>query len=194
MNVQNEKYHIQKAIQGDVSSWKVLIDKHKDLVFAVAFKTLRNKVLAEEVSQEVFIKMYKSLATFKGDSKLSTWLYRITYRTCLDAIKSSKNKKNTSIEDIIMPLSMDYNDAIVVLEREERKESVAKCMNALSEEDRYLLTLFYFEELHLKEIATIVELTVNTVKVKIHRARKRIAKHLLKELEPETLELYGQRK
>ena len=69
----------------------VLVDRYKDFIYTLALRMLKNREEAEEVSQDTFIKMYKSLSKFKGDSKFSTWLYKVAYNNCLDRIK--KNKK-----------------------------------------------------------------------------------------------------
>ncbi|MEO6348140.1 MAG: sigma-70 family RNA polymerase sigma factor, partial [Aquaticitalea sp.] len=90
----NDEYIITKILDGDAKAFAVLVDRYKDLVFTLAIRMLKHREEAEEVSQDTFIKVYKSLGNFKGDSKFSTWIYKVTYYTCLDRIK--KNKRQMS--------------------------------------------------------------------------------------------------
>lgn len=83
----NDQHYINLIIDGDTNAFAVLVNRYKDLVFTLALRMLKNREEAEEVSQDAFIKAYKSLNKFKGDSKFSTWIYKITYNTSLDRIK-----------------------------------------------------------------------------------------------------------
>ena len=87
----NDQHYINLILNGDASAFSILVDRYKDLVFSLTIKMLKNREEAEEVSQDTFIKAYKSLPKFKGDSKFSTWIYKIAYNSCLDRLK--KNKK-----------------------------------------------------------------------------------------------------
>ena len=88
----NDEKIINQIIAGDSNAFSVLVDRYKDLVFTLSLKMLKNREEAEEVAQDTFIKVFKSLSKFKGDSKFSTWIYKVTYNSCLDRLK--KNKKN----------------------------------------------------------------------------------------------------
>ena len=83
----NDDVFINKILDGDSSAFAVLVDRYKDLVYTLAIRMVKNKEEAEEVAQDTFIKVYKSLAKFKGDSKFSTWIYKVAYNTCLDRLK-----------------------------------------------------------------------------------------------------------
>ena len=84
MTNNNDQLYIAKVINGDTNSFAYLVDSYKDMVFSLAYKMTKNKEESEEVSQDTFIKAYKNLNKFKGESKFSTWLYRIAYHTSLD--------------------------------------------------------------------------------------------------------------
>ena len=100
MPVINDQHYINQIIEGNTNAFSVLVNQYKDLVFTLAYKMLKNREDAEEVSQDVFIKIFKSLNKFKGDSKFSTWIYKITYNTCLDYLKKSKKENSiVYIED-----------------------------------------------------------------------------------------------
>jgi len=187
----NDQILINQIIAGDTNAFTLLVDRYKDLVFTLALRMLKNREEAEEVSQDTFIKTYRSLHKFKGDSKFSTWIYKVAYNSCLDQIK--KNKKhlnNVEINEFTKHQVKTMDNAFDALVEEERNQLIQDCLHVLPSDDSFLLTLYYFEEQSLDEIANIVGLTANNVKVKIFRSRKKLA-HILKErLEPEIFEYY----
>ena len=187
----NDQILISQIIAGDTNAFTLLVDRYKDLVFTLALRMLKNREEAEEVSQDTFIKTYRSLHKFKGDSKFSTWIYKVAYNSCLDQIK--KNKKhlnNVEINEFTKHQVKTMDNAFDALVEEERNQLIQDCLQLLPSDDSFLLTLYYFEEQSLDEIANIVGLTANNVKVKIFRSRKKLA-HILKErLEPEIFEYY----
>ena len=98
MSAISDQHYIDKILQGETNSFAVLVDHYKDMIFTLALKMVKNREEAEEVAQDTFIKIYSSLNKFKGDSKFSTWIYKIAYNTCLDRLK--KNKKGVVIWSI----------------------------------------------------------------------------------------------
>ncbi|MDD7914620.1 RNA polymerase sigma factor [Polaribacter ponticola] len=90
MTTTKDQLYINKVINGDTNAFAYLVDTYKNMVFSLAFKMTKNREEAEEISQDTFVKAFKNLHKFKGDSKFSTWLYRIAYHACLDAIKKIK--------------------------------------------------------------------------------------------------------
>jgi RNA polymerase sigma-70 factor (ECF subfamily) len=161
------------------------------MIFTLALKMVKNREEAEEVSQDTFIKIYSSLNKFKGESKFSTWIYKIAYNTCLDRLKKSKKEDlNISIDDFSSHLIKTMETALSVLEDKERKQTIQNCLNLLPSEENYLLTLFYFENQNLEEIGKIMSINANNVKVKLFRSRQKLAVILKKQLEPEIIEYY----
>ncbi len=192
MTINNDQYIINQVIEGDTKAFSILVDRYKDLVFTLAIRMLKQREEAEEVSQDVFIKVFKSLHKFKGDSKLSTWIYKVTYNTCLDAIKRHKRKHIEVNIDKYDTYDIEViDDAFEKLADADRQKAVKSCVEALASEDSFILTLYYFEELSLDEIAKITVLKANNVKVKLHRARKRLAIVMKQKLEPEMINYYG---
>lgn len=182
---------INQIIEGDTSAFSTLVDRYKDMVFALALRMLKNREEAEEVAQDTFIKVYKSLTKFKGDSKLSTWIYKVAYNSCLDSIK--KNKKyqaNVPVDDITMPQIKTMNNALDGILEAEKSQLIQDCLKQLPSEDSFLLTLFYFEEQSLEEISKVVGITPNNVKVKLFRSRKKLASILKAHIEPEMIARY----
>lgn len=187
----NDQVYINKIIDGDTNAFSVLVDRYKDLVYTLSLRMMKNREEAEEVAQDTFIKMYKSLNKFKGDSKFSTWVYRVAYNTCLDRLKKNKRTQQTvAIDEYTEHQVKTIDNALDKIEAKERKMVIQQCLEQLSSDDSFILTLFYFEELSLDEIAKIVGLKPNNVKVKLHRSRKRLATILKDQLDNEIIESY----
>ena len=191
MTTDQETSIINQINKGDTQAFAVLVDRYKDLVFTLAIRMLKNREEAEEVSQDTFVKVYKSLAKFKGDSKLSTWVYKVAYNTCLDRIKKNNRRQNeVAIDSFTENQIKTLDNALEAMETAEQQKTIQDCLQQLASKDSFLLTLFYFEELSLEEISHIVNMEPNTVKVNIHRARKRLAHILKQRMEPETIQSY----
>jgi RNA polymerase sigma factor (sigma-70 family) len=175
MKFQEDSHYIDRVINGDVSAYSVLIEKHKTLVFSIVLKILDSREDAEEIAQDTFLKAYHSLASFERKSKFSTWLYRIAYNS---AISKKRKKKLDSVEldDHIM---FNYStDAITTtvehLDQNEQIQLVDRALQKLPEDDSLLITLFYKSEQSIEDISNITGLTQTNVKVKLHRIRKKL--------------------
>ncbi|PCJ95017.1 MAG: RNA polymerase [Flavobacteriaceae bacterium] len=191
MNTTNDQQYITNILGGDTNAYAVLVDRYKDLVFTLAMKMLKSREEAEEIAQDTFLKAYRNLSSFKGDSKFSTWIYRITYNTCLDRLKKQKRQQRTVAIDTFTENEIKTLDnALDIMEQKERKQVIQDCLQLLSKDNAILLTLFYFEELTLREISKIMGGTVNNLKVKLYRGRKQLATILKARLEPEEIERY----
>lgn len=182
-----------EAIQnGDTKAYTQLVNRYKDLVYTLAIRMLKHREEAEEVAQDTFIKVFKSLDKFKGDSKFSTWIYKVTYNTCLDRIKKNKKHYNdVAIDEFIFNKLDSIDNALDTMITEEKRVLIKNCINKLPEDSSALLTLFYFEELSLEEISKIINIEANTVKVKLFRARKKLAFILEQYLYPQNNMNYG---
>ncbi|MEE9361329.1 MAG: sigma-70 family RNA polymerase sigma factor [Cellulophaga sp.] len=188
MKTNQDQHYIEKAKKGDTKAFAFLVDQYKNMVYTLAFRMLKNKEEAEEVAQDVFLKVYNGLSTFKGDSKFSSWLYRITYNRSLDYIKKhTREVKTAPIDAYTERYVRAVEDILVGFEAEDRKNVVKKAMDELSGEDSFIMTLYYFKELPLSEIADITKLTKSVVKVRLFRGRKKLAVLLKNRLEPETI-------
>lgn len=187
----NDQHHINLVLDGDTNAFSVLVNRYKDLVFTLTLRMLKNREEAEEVAQDTFVKVYKSLSKFKGDSKFSTWIYKIAYNTSLDRLK--KNKKfinDVAINEFTEHQLITIDNALDKIENKEREKAIQDCIALLPSEDSFLLTLYYFEELSLDEISKTIGIKPNNVKVKLFRSRKKLATILKQQLEPELIEYY----
>tara|TARA_R110001592_G_scaffold17135_5_gene72615 strand:+ start:30928 stop:31512 length:585 start_codon:yes stop_codon:yes gene_type:complete len=189
-----DENYIEKILKGDSNTFAFLIDKYKDMVFTLAIKMVKNREVAEEVSQDAFLKAYKYLPKFKGDSKFSTWLYKIAYNTSLDALKKNSNQRdNVAIDEITVNYISSVETVLDGIEREERAVIINDCLEQLPKDEKVILLFFYFKELSLKEIIAITSMSEANVKVKLHRARKKLLSIVKKTVEPALISHYGRK-
>jgi RNA polymerase sigma-70 factor (ECF subfamily) len=191
MAILNDQHYINLIIEGDSNAFAVLVDRYKSMVFSLTLKMVKHREEAEEVAQDIFIKIFKSIDKFKGDSKFSTWVYKVAYNTCLDRIKKNNREKNTiPIDDFSENQIKTMETVLDAIDERERNKTIQDCIQLLPNEDGFLLILYYFEEQSIDEISKIMDCTANNVKVKLFRSRKKLASILEKRLEPEILECY----
>lgn len=191
MTTIDDQHFINQTLAGHTQAFSVLVERYKDLVFTLALRMLKNREEAEEVSQDTFIKIYKKLSSFKGDSKFSTWVYKIAYNACLDRLKTYKKERNkVTIDEFNAHKVKTLETAFDSLIADEKANAIQRCLALLPSEDSALLTLFYFEEQSLEEIATVLGITPNNVKVKLFRSRKKLASIFKLNLESEIISQY----
>lgn len=176
---------IDTILAGDQSLYSALVDRYKSYVFTITHKVLQTRGEAEEAAQDAFIKAFHGLKGFNRESKFSTWLYRIAFNTAI----SHKRKNRQQFQSIEHTIIADGQQTEGELEKTDRKKYVHEAMARLNEADRTALTLFYLQEFSLEEIASITAMQANTIKVRIHRARLRIAEELKSILKEEALTL-----
>ena len=194
MTNNNDQLYITKVINGDANAFAYLVDTYKNMVFSLAFKMTKNREEAEEISQDSFIKAYKNLKNFKGDSKFSTWLYRIVYHASLDAIKKNKNNNNTlEINEVTFNQIKSVDNILEGIERKERSKIMNDCLLKLPEEERSIIWMFYYDELSLKEIIEVTQFSEANIKVKLHRARKKLLAIVEENVAPEIISHYGRK-
>lgn len=175
MTHQDDQIFIDRTLAGDANAFATLIERYKSLVFTLSLRMMKQTVEAEEVAQDVFIKAFQKLSSFKGSSKFSTWLYRITYNSCLDALSRKRTQPTHHAAEINDEITEDrVDDILTKLEQEDLRMHLEECIQRLAEADAFLVTLYYLKEQSLAEIAEITGLTKNNVKVKIFRSRKKL--------------------
>jgi len=190
MSTEPDEYYIQETLNGNVNAYAFLVERYKHMVYTLTIRIVKSKEDAEEVSQDVFVKAFKKLDSFKGDSKFSTWIYKIAYYASLDVIKKNKRFINSeNIDDFYDGDLGNVQDALESLHSKERKKVINKALLKLDEDERIILTLFYFEEMPIKEISKVVNLTKDNIKVKLFRSRKKLATILKNVIEPRTIDL-----
>ena len=171
---------VRLAKSDDKEAFELLVRRHQSRVFAVAGGILRNKVDVEDVAQQVFVKAYFSLKRFDQRAAFSTWLYKITVNECWDVLRKRKVRPLLYESDLSEEQAHEYNGfsekATVpdVSDRLEARERVEKLLVDLDERDRLMLILKEVQGFSVEEIAEILEINGNTVKVRLFRARRRI--------------------
>ncbi|MDT0644408.1 RNA polymerase sigma factor [Zunongwangia sp. F363] len=192
MNQQPDQYFIEKAMHGDTRAFGVLVERYQDYIFTIVYRMLKVREEAEEVAQDVFLKAFEALPGFRGDAKFSSWLYRIAYRKTLDRIrKNSRFSTSELIEEITEDDTEKLENGLEIMLQEERSEIIQNCILKLPEQESAIITLFYFEEQSVKEIAAITGLTQDNIKVKLYRSRKALFSLLKKYMQAEIPEENG---
>jgi RNA polymerase sigma-70 factor (ECF subfamily) len=175
MEHRDDNHYIEKVMAGETAAFAFLVNRHKDLVYTIALKILQSREDAEEVAQDAFVKAFQKLATFRKDSKFSTWLYRIAYN---EAISKTRLRKFTEVE-LVEEISESTADeevenGVLGLSYEEQRKAIDIVMKRLPEPDQLLITLFYLQGMPISEICEITGLSESNAKVRLHRLRKRI--------------------
>ena len=160
-------------------SFKELVDLHKTRVFNTAISFLQNKEDAEDVAQEVFIEVYHSLEKFKGQSSVSTWIYRITVNKSLDHLRKKNRKKRFAFVTSLFnkesgEINMDtghFEHPGILLEKKEKAKILFAVIDELSENQKTAFILYHIEELSQKEIGAVMNLSTKAVESLIARAR-----------------------
>lgn len=166
----------------DGAEFAALYEEHSKAVYYLALRFLCDPQKAEDVTHDVFLKVYRKLGEFRGESSLRTWLYRITINHCQNLKQSwaSRNLVTTADDTLWNTTAAPAESPLRVLETKELGERIEKALEALPEEYRLLLLLVADDELSYEEVATLTEQTADAVRGKLHRARKAFAVHFAK--------------
>lgn len=190
MSSKPDEYYIQQTLKGKVNAYAFLVEKYTHMVFTLTIRIVKNREEAEEVAQDVFVKAYKNLKNFKGDSKFSTWIYKIAYYASLDVLKLNKRQiRPENIDTFKERNTGNTDDSLKFLHDKERKQIINDALFKLSEDERVIVTLYYFEELQIKEISKVVDLSEDNIKIKLFRSRKKLAGLLKNVIGPNTIDL-----
>lgn len=191
MTHQDDQKYITKTLAGDVNAFAILIDRYKNMVYTLCLRMMKTTEDAEEIAQDVFLKAFQKLSTFKGTSKFSTWIYSITYHRCLDALSRKRKQPTHYAAEINEEITEEKVSSILeVIEAKELRVQLEVCIEQLKEEDSFLVTLYYLEEQSLEEIAEMTGMTKNNVKVKLFRARKKLYTIMATQLPQELVARY----
>lgn len=161
------------------SEYSLLINRYKDLAFSIALKITGDEQDSEEIVQDSFIKAFNALNHFKHESQFSTWFYRIVYNTAISSIRKRCIQSVEINDKMIDHYENNQVESIYLnLDDIDRKKLVKDAMSKISESDYTVLSLFYYENLSLKEISKIVKKDPNYLKVVLRRARIKLYKAL----------------
>lgn len=175
--------YIKNLIEKDQIAFRKLVEEYQSKFLTMAYKFTNDYNDAEDLCQEIFIKVYRNLSGFKNQSKLSTWLYKIAINTCLDWNRRNKPKifNITNIMDkSVKELSSKHNTEQIIIYKE-RQQMVHNAVYSLKDKYKTIVILYHFNQLSYKEISFILNIPVKTIETRLYRGRKQIKEQLMKE-------------
>ncbi|MGJ8745083.1 RNA polymerase sigma factor [Polaribacter sp.] len=185
----NEETFITQLQAGKQAAFSLLLDEYQQKVFGTCISFIPNREDAEDVAQEVFLEVFKSINKFKGNSKLSTWIYKIATNKCLEFIRKKNTKKRFAFMQTIMgnDIPMDktsyfteVNHPGILLENQEKSNIIFKAINTLPESQRVIFTLAKIDDKSYQEIVEITGKSLSSVESLMFRAKKALQEKLEK--------------
>jgi RNA polymerase sigma-70 factor (ECF subfamily) len=175
MDYKDDIYYIKQVLAGKNNAFSYIVDRHKNKAFNLAFRICGNHEEAEELAQDSFLKAYRALNSFKMKSSFATWFYRIVYNTSISHVRLKK-KGVLSLEDFPADATdfIGTNTSEEEAEKEYRDSLVNFALQKITEEERGLICLYYYEEMSTDEIADITGISKSNIKVKLFRARQKM--------------------
>lgn len=184
----DDKLLVKRSKAGELDAFEELVRRYERKIYALAYQYVGNHDDANDIAQDAFINAYKTLTSFRGESSFSTWLYRITINACLDQIRKQSKRNRLILDSAMMPhrenrLLLTELSPEEHVEQEELKELLQRCLKSLSSDHRLVLILREVHGLSYNEISYCLGCPLNTVKVKLHRARQALKKRMLEKRE-----------
>ena len=174
---------VRKSQLGDKAAFEQLVIRHQDLVFSLAYKLTGNREMANDVAQEAFIRAWKAIEKFRGDSTFSTWIYRITVNTAWTLRKKAKKHNTLNIVDTYEPIVIDEKkDPELVAINSDLSSVLINALDKIPIEQRIIVELKNIEGRSHKEIADYLDISVTAAKVRLHRAHQKL-RQILEEVE-----------
>jgi len=175
MNNQDEINYIERILAGETNLFSYFVNSYSNSIYSLIVRIVQTNEDAEELTQDSFLKAFKKLDSFKGDCSFSTWLFRIAYNTAISATRKRKIVFPT-VDEMMMESVPD--EAIETFfdpdENEIKLQKLEEAIGKLNVEEKTLITLFYIEDKSVTELARVLDLTPENVKVKLHRVRKKL--------------------
>ena len=171
---------IDSIRRGNQSDYAIIVDRYKNKAFSLLKRMLKNEQDAEETLQDCFIKAYNSLNNFKGESKFSTWFYRIVYNTALTKLSSKKRRTESEMSSIDEHFNLTSDYDLVSSERKDLNKFINNLVNQLPEKYATVINLFYLNEMSCEEISKVLDISVSNVKVMLHRSRNALKDYIIK--------------
>ena len=184
---------ISRVLRGEHQLYAELVKRYQNYVFTIALRYTSIREDAEEIAQDAFVKAYRALKDFRGDSKFSTWLFTIVNSTSITFLRKKRLETHSlDNENVFEAADSQVSDSRAnQIEQKSKVAMITKAINLLSPDDARLITLFYKAEQSLEEIAVILGIETNTVKVKLHRARQRLREKMETHFSQEVRDIYS---
>ena len=179
MDTENESDIIKRILDGETNLFSRIIDSYGTPVYRLIKQIIPSKEDSEEIVQDVFLKVFKKLGSFKGDSRFSTWLYRIAYNTAISATRKKKHEFSFFNESEIIDIPDEIIDKF--FDDDTNEELILKLQQSIDYLDvveKTLITLYYLEDKPVNEIADIMGISSSNVKIRLFRTRKKLYLHI----------------
>jgi RNA polymerase sigma-70 factor (ECF subfamily) len=183
---ENETNLIERVCSGDIYAFQEIVERYKKKVYYIAYDIVGDHHEAEDISQEVFIKMYRALSRFRKDAKMSSWLFQIAVNTSIDSLRRRKAKPRINVEDIELagvreqtlesasPEANPERRAVATL----MQEHINQALHKITPQERVVFVMRHYNEFKIREIADVLEVSSGTVKSLLFRALKKLRKEL----------------
>jgi RNA polymerase sigma factor (sigma-70 family) len=181
----DERLLVEQLKRGDEAAFKTIVETWQNMVYNTALGIVQNAEDAEDIAQETFVQVYQSISSFKGESKFSTWLYRITVAKALDHERRKKRKKRFAFvkslfgeESQVVVNPPDFQHPGVVMDKKEKAATLFKAIASLPENQRIAFTLHKVDGLSYQEVSEVMQTSVSSVESLMHRAKTNLKKKL----------------
>lgn len=182
---------ISQVLAGNNAAYALLVERYQSFVFTITLRYVKSREDAEEVAQDIFVKAYRSLADFKGQSKFSTWLYTITTTSSISFLRKKKLDMQSLDNEKVFAVADNFDSGLSAnqVEQKSKLNMVNEAIKLLGPDDAQVIMLFYKGEQTLEEIAAAMGKEPNAVKVQLHRARARLKEKMQKHFAAEVRDL-----
>lgn len=184
--MQGDELLLRRACKGDVQAFEELMQSHESRIYAIALRMMGNREDAQDCAQEAMVRIYRAMGSFKGQSALATWIYRITMNTCLDELRRRKARKVTSLDSLVdngwSPTDTGDTPEEHGL-RVEKQNALNRAIQSLPDDMRAAIILRDVKGYSYDEIASILDANVGTIKSRISRGREKLREILSKQSE-----------
>lgn len=163
---------VDQIRQGEDEAYRHLIERHKNYIYTLVYRMVEHRETAEDLTQEIFIKLYRSLIYFRGDSKFTTWLYRLATNVVTDYRRAQKRRPHQTIVDKLKGWfgSRDEEPEAVALQKEQQ-HAVQRMLSELPDKYRLILYLYHYKQLSYQEISEITQLPIKTIETRLYRGK-----------------------
>lgn len=184
--MQGDELLLRRACKGDVQAFEELMQSHESRIYAIALRMMGNREDAQDCAQEAMVRIYRAMGSFKGQSALATWIYRITMNTCLDELRRRKARKVTSLDSLVDNGWSPTDTGDTPEERGlrvEKQNALNQAIQSLPDDMRAAIILRDVKGYSYDEIASILDANVGTIKSRISRGREKLREILSKQSE-----------
>jgi len=163
---------VDRIRQGDEEAYRFLIERHKNYIYTLVYRMVEHRETAEDLTQEIFIKLYRSLSHFRGDAKFTTWVYRLTVNLVTDYRRAQRRKPYEAILDKVKGWfgNRQEEPEAAALQKEEQ-QTVQRLLSELPDKYRLILYLYHYKQLSYQEIAEVTQLPLKTIETRLYRGK-----------------------